>query len=75
MAFNGYAKRGVDIRKGEAGSRAQLKRYGLVVVKSEIDGGLKNQILTLQDTTSASARRRGRRSPSNRTSTGFSRRS
>jgi hypothetical protein len=45
--FWSHAKRGVDIRKGEDGSREQLERYGLVVVKSEIDGALQKQILAM----------------------------
>lgn len=47
--FWDHAKRGVDIRKGEAGSRDQLERYGVVVVKSEIDGALGKQILAMHD--------------------------
>jgi len=45
--FFDYAKRGVDITKGEAGSRKQLEQYGEVVVKAELPNPLQNQVLLL----------------------------
>jgi len=40
------AKRGVDIRKGPMGRR-EHEQYGLVVVKSELEGALQKQILLM----------------------------
>jgi hypothetical protein len=47
--YDYYAKRGVDITKGEAGSRQQLEHFGRMVVKSEIGGALQKWILLLHD--------------------------
>ncbi len=48
--YDAVTGRGAPLTRGEDGSLAQLEKYGEIVVKAELDGALKSQILMLNAT-------------------------